>query len=80
MDLHLREQLEELGRRLHLHRGAGEERAGALRADVQRALDDDEHHGLVDRLEEEAVEFETDHPDLAAFLRQAANTLSAAGI
>lgn len=80
MDLHLRQTLEEIADRLHLHRGPGEARAHELHGEVQKALDEGEHPGLSDRLKEGAVEFETSHPDLADFLRRAVDTLSAAGL
>ncbi|MPY94683.1 MAG: DUF4404 family protein [Acidimicrobiia bacterium] len=80
MDLHIREQLESLAERLHLYHGPGEERARELHGQVRGALDTDEHDGLSDRLAEEAVEFESEHPDLATILRRAADALSAGGI
>ena len=39
-----------------------------------------ENEGVVERLEATAVRFEGDHPTLAALLRTAVSTLSAAGI
>jgi len=49
---------------------------------VSRALaePDGEHAGVVERLESTAVRFEGAHPRLAALLRSAVSTLSAAGI
>jgi len=80
MDLHLREQLESLAERLHLHRGAGEQRAKDLHEQLRGALDADDHDGLSERLAEEAVGFESEHPDLATILRRTADALSAGGI
>lgn len=80
MDLHLREMLEELAERLHLHRGEGEDRAQQLHGEVRQALDTDDQDNLADRLTEEAVEFETAHPDLANFLRRLADALAAGGV
>ncbi|MGQ0743086.1 MAG: DUF4404 family protein [Acidimicrobiales bacterium] len=59
-----------------------------LVAQVERALVDpnvednteDDGGGLVSRLELAAVEFEYNHPRLAAAIQSAANTLSSAGI
>jgi hypothetical protein len=78
--MELREKLEELAERLKLHHGPGEERAQALHDDVQKAIDEGDHEGLGERLEEEAVGFESEHPDLADFLRRFADYLGAAGI
>lgn len=49
---------------------------------VEKALGEaeDEHEGLVDRLESTAVRFEDRHSTLAALLRSAVHTLSASGI
>jgi hypothetical protein len=80
MDLHVREMLEELAGRLHLHHGEGEERAQKLHGEVRQALDNDEQDNLADRFTEEAVEFETAHPDLANFLRRLADSLAAGGV
>lgn len=80
MDLHLREQLETLAQRLHRHTGSGEERARELEGRVQGALAGADHEGLGDKLAEEAVEFESDHPDLATVLRRVADALSAGGL
>jgi len=41
---------------------------------------DEEHNGLVDRLEKAEIRFETDHPSLGASLRQAVQSLTAGGI
>jgi hypothetical protein len=75
-----REKLEELAERLRTHEGPGKERATELHGAVRKAIDEDDHEGLGDRLTEEAVEFEDAHPDLANFLRRFADYLAAAGI
>ena len=80
MDLHLRTQLEELAERLHLHRGSAQDKAQLLGNDVKTALDNGEHDGLNDRLAEGAIDFESDHPQLAATIRRAVDALSALGI
>jgi hypothetical protein len=78
--MELRQMLDELAERLHLTSGPGEERAKALHADVRRAIDEDDNEGLGDRFTEEAVEFESEHPELADFLRRLADHLSAGGL
>jgi hypothetical protein len=75
--MELRSQLEDLARRLHL---VDDDKARALGADVQRSLEDDDHHELGDRLAESAVHFETAHPDLAAVVRRVADALAASGM
>jgi hypothetical protein len=78
--MELRQMLEELAERLHLHSGSGEEKARELQSDVQKALDEEDHEGLGEKFTESAVEFESEHPDLADFLRRLADHLSAGGI
>jgi hypothetical protein len=73
----LRAQLQELAHRLHHE---DDEAAKQLGADVQRSLDEDDHHGLGERLTESAVEFETSHPDLSSFLLRVADALAASGL
>ena len=80
MDRNVRQQLESLAERLHLHQGQGDHRARDLHGQVRGVLDGDEHDGLADRLEEGAVGFESDHPDLATILRRTADALSAGGL
>lgn len=80
MESHIRERLEALAERLHLHRGADDEELDELQATVQKALDEDDHEGLGDQLEEQAVGFQAEHPDLADFLRRTADALSAGGL
>ena len=76
----LRQMLEDLAERLHLHSGAGEDKARELHGEVQKALDEDDHEGLGEKLTEGAVEFESDHPELADFLRRLSDHLAAGGI
>jgi hypothetical protein len=78
--MELRQMLDELTERLHLHSGPGEERAKALQQEVQKAIDEDDHKGLGDRFTEEAVEFESEHPELSDYLRRLAGYLHAAGL
>ncbi len=80
MDQDHRHELESVAERLHLHKGSNEDRAKDLHGQVETALANDDHDGLADRLEEEAIGFENEHPSLASILRQAAATLSAGGI
>lgn len=40
----------------------------------------DEHHGLVDQLEESAIKFEGRHPTVAATIRSAVDTLTGLGM
>jgi hypothetical protein len=54
-----------------------------LHGDVERRLEsgeDEEHNGLVDRLEKAEIRFESDHPSLGASIRQAVQSLTAGGI
>lgn len=80
MDHNLRDLLDQLADRLHLHRGAGEERARELHHELRSAVEGDHPVGLADRLDREAVEFDTEHPELSSALRQVADALNAAGI
>ncbi len=56
------------------------ERTARLADDLRVALDDDEPEGLIERLEEHAVDFENDHPDLAYLIRRTADVISASGM
>jgi hypothetical protein len=78
--MELRQMLEELAERLHLHSGPGEDKARELHGDVTKALEHEDHEGLGEKLTEGAVEFESDHPDLADFLRRLADHLAAGGV
>lgn len=80
MELHAREKLEDLARRLHLL-GQDPPVAAELHADVQGALETDgEPHGLAERLTGAEINFEAEHPALASALRQAADALSGGGL
>jgi hypothetical protein len=74
---HLRDQLVDLAERLHL---ISDDRANELSGQIAEALDADDHDGLGDRLNEYAVDFEGEHPDIAAIIRRTADALGAAGI
>ena len=80
MEHHLRNALEDLAAKLHRTHESGEADTEAIHADVRKALDEDEHEGLGERLQEAEVELETSHPDLASFIRQLVDRLSAAGL
>ncbi len=73
----LRAHLEDLAHRLHL---TDDDRAKDLGSDVQRAIDEDEHEGLGEKLNESAVHFETSHPELSNVLLRVADFLSASGL
>jgi len=73
----LRAQLEELAHRLHHTEG---DAAKELGEHVQRSIDADDHEGLGERLNESAVHFETEHPELSALLLRVADFLAAAGL
>jgi hypothetical protein len=79
MDFNLRRQLEELAERLR-HHGPPGPRTDELQSHVSDALEQDRHEGLGERLEEAAVEFEAEHPDLSTTLLRVADALSAGGI
>ncbi len=42
--------------------------------------EEDEHHGLVEQLEESAIRFEGRHPTVAATIRSAVDTLTGYGM
>ncbi len=50
------------------------------RAHIQRAIDDDDHESLPERLQESVAHFEGNHPDLANALTIFIDSLSNAGI
>ena len=75
-----REHLEQVAAHLEAHEGERTDAAQALHAEVRKAIDEEEHEGLVERLTAEAIEFETEHPDLAEVLRRAASLLGGAGL
>jgi Domain of unknown function (DUF4404) len=78
MEPHVRSTLEDLLVRLHLIRD-DEPAAATLHDEVSDSLEHGPKHGLVERINEAAVELETGHPALAAVLRKAVDVLSAAG-
>ena len=47
---------------------------------VDRRLNEDDHDGIVDELQEEATRFEVSHPRLADALRRAVDALGALGL
>jgi len=53
---------------------------GEVESRLQAGETDEEHNGLVDRLEKAEIRFETDHPSLGASIRQAVQSLTAGGI
>jgi hypothetical protein len=82
--MELRSLLQDLADKLHLPGGddttANTDRAEALRGEVDKAIETDDHEGLSDRLEEDAVAFESDHPSLAQTIRSVIDALSAGGL
>jgi ABC-type transporter Mla subunit MlaD len=82
----LRRLLDELSTAIEHTRESYEDRTELIRllAAVERRLRDDvpdeDHHRLINALKVAEVRFESDHPRLGDALRQAAQTLSAAGI
>lgn len=82
----MREPLEQLQAELDAAEEA--ERSGggdpakiaALRAEIGRRLDEDDHEGVVDDLRDQVRGFEATHPKLAAAIGQAADSLSALGL
>ncbi|MFN0026819.1 MAG: DUF4404 family protein [Acidimicrobiales bacterium] len=73
----LRAQLEELARKLHL---VEDDHARDLGEHVQRSIDEDDHEGLRDKVNEAAVHFDTAHPELAGALRRIVDALNASGM
>jgi DNA-binding MarR family transcriptional regulator len=86
MEKDLRHLLDELRAAIHRTRDGDEERAELNRlADaVERRLnegtDEEEHHGLIEKLEEATLRFEVVHPTLGEAILRAVDALSAAGI
>jgi len=72
--------LEELATQLDAHAGEDADRAQKLGAEVRSQMADGAPHGLRERLTEEAIAFENNHPDLSAVLLRAAELLGGAGI
>jgi hypothetical protein len=50
------------------------------RAHIQRAIDDDDHESLPERLQESVLHFEATHPDLANAITIFIDSLSNAGL
>ena len=85
MEQHLRHLLDELKAAIgRTDEGERREELTRLHGDIERRLEsgegDEEHNGLVDRLEQAEISFETDHPSLGASIRQAVQSLTAGGI
>ncbi len=75
-----RAHLEELADQLESHDTAEVPRAQELKAEVRTAIESGDHESLKDRLMEDAIAFENDHPDLSAVIVRAAQLLGAAGL
>jgi len=69
-----------LAEQLEAADGAPAERARALGEAARLAAEEDHDPGFMDRLEAEAIDFEADHPDLAAVIRRAVELLGSAGL
>ncbi|HEY4409265.1 MAG TPA: DUF4404 family protein [Acidimicrobiia bacterium] len=85
MEQHLRHLLDELKAAIGrtTEGDQSREELTRLHGDVERRLEsgeDEEHNGLVDRLEKAEIRFESDHPSLGASIRQAVQSLTAGGI
>ena len=84
MDDEQRAHLQDLIDELDAHEGprdaADEQRIQALKAELEEAMESGEHESLRDRLMEDAVGFENDHPALSAIIIRAAELLGAAGL
>lgn len=52
----------------------------SIEARIAVHLDEDPQQDLLDEINEEALEFETDHPDIVATVRSLVNMLSNLGI
>lgn len=75
-------ELDRIADRIDAHEGEGAERVAGLGERLRAAgeAEPQEHESLRDRLLEEAIEFESDHPALAAVLERAAALLGGAGL
>ena len=88
MEQHLRHLLDELKAAIGRTGEGHEDREeltglqGAVESHLERgdSAGDDEHAGLVNRLEKAEIRFESDHPSLGASLRQAIQSLTATGL
>ena len=84
MDDEQRSHLEDLIKQLDAEAinrdDADEQKVQALKAQVQTAIETGEPASLRDRLMEDAVGFENEHPSLSAIIIRAAELLGAAGL
>jgi uncharacterized protein (UPF0335 family) len=83
MDETLKQKLAQFRQSLEQVDQLDDESAQLLReidADIQNVLKGDESAGLDHRLEQQAVAFEGEHPQLSAILRDVMDTLSKMGI
>ena len=84
MEQNLRHLLDELSAAIHRSKRKEErEELTRLHEEVEsrlKAVEEEEHSGLVDALEKAEIRFESEHPTLAKALRGAVEVLSAAGI
>jgi hypothetical protein len=58
----------------------GQQLLAEARANIQRALDDDDHESLPERLQESVYHFEATHPDLASAITIFIDSLSNMGL
>jgi hypothetical protein len=88
VEQHLRHLLDELKAAIGRTGESDEDRKeltqlhGAIQSHLERGdpAGDDEHAGLVDRLEKAEIRLESDHPSLGASIRQAIQSLTAGGL
>jgi hypothetical protein len=85
VEQHLRHLRDELSAAIHRSKRQEErEELTRLHDEVESRLEaadeQEEHSGLIDALEKAEIRFESEHPSLAAALREAIELLSAAGI
>jgi len=88
VEQHLRHLLDELKAAIgRTKEGADRDELTRLQGELESRLagsgqaeGDDEHNGLVDRLEKAEIRFESEHPSLGASIRQAVQSLAAGGI
>ncbi len=84
--MNVHRSLEELRNELaraHVDDSAQQQHLNALKDEVDRVLDpeDDAHHSsLIDRINDMLVEFDHEHPGIAAALRTALNILGESGV
>lgn len=84
MDADLRRLLDDLDAAIDRSKAGDEDRDELLRLvrQVEERLEaeDDEHHDLLDPLEERAARFDAEHPTLSQAIRRLVDVLSASGI